>query len=214
MSSRTETGSDCVFTQVISESSSQRIPQVSPVSSLPIFTLLQTCEVRGRVLEILQDAATNWTIGRHIARDLPSLKRLNFLDALSRNAFILNIPVGLIESDGELSPFFRTYPQEAPPTDPFPPHLRPTPLQQTVKHHPWLDLFPFPRMRDNILRGLHIGVLDEDQLADELVCDFLNLTASDTASLMTWGDSWDMFRWEFCPVSSKSGHSYCKAVKT
>ncbi|KAJ0414918.1 hypothetical protein BJY00DRAFT_294277 [Aspergillus carlsbadensis] len=33
-----------------------------------------------------------------------------------------------------------------------PPALSPTVVQIRVPHHPWLDCFPFPQVRDNIIR--------------------------------------------------------------
>jgi hypothetical protein len=119
---------------------------------------------------------------------------------LAKNALILNIPVELLESEHGDSLFFLPQPRSSEESSAvLPAHLQPTHLQRTVKYHPWLDLFPFPRMRDNILRGLQSGLLDEDRLAEELVCDFLNLTATGNASLIIWGDSWDQNAWEFGP---------------
>ncbi|KAJ5772360.1 hypothetical protein N7520_002889 [Penicillium odoratum] len=31
--------------------------------------------------------------------------------------------------------------------------LRPTKIQRTVPHHPWLDFFPLPKMRDNLIEA-------------------------------------------------------------
>jgi hypothetical protein len=56
-----------------------------------------------------------------------------------------------------------------------------------------------PRMRDNILRGIQTGQLDEDELSEQLLCDLLKLDATSGASLMIWGDSWDINGWEFSP---------------
>lgn len=175
-------------------------PCILPVNNLPIFYLLQCPGIREQALEFLRKAAVDWSLSMPIPRDLPALSRLNSFDALARNALILGIPVGLLESDDGVSPFVLIRPEQARETpSSLPTHLCPTALQRTVRHHPWLDLFPFPKMRDNILEGLRDGELDEDQLANEFVCDFLDLGAVDTASLMIWGDSWDMFGWEICP---------------
>jgi len=54
-------------------------------------------------------------------------------------------------------------------------------------------------MRDNILRGIQAGERVEDEICDALVCDFLNLEANSTASLVIWGNSWEMDHWEFSP---------------
>lgn len=54
-------------------------------------------------------------------------------------------------------------------------------------------------MRDNMLDGIQKGLLDEDELAGQLLCDLLNLEATSGSSLMIWGDSWDIHGWEFSP---------------
>lgn len=64
-------------------------------------------------------------------------------------------------------------------------------------HHSWLDLFPFPRMRDNILRGINAGEYDEDVLCDTLCCDLLKFDDDTNAALVVWGESWDATGWEF-----------------
>jgi hypothetical protein len=39
----------------------------------------------------------------------------------------------------------------------LPTTLRPTKLQREISHHPWIDLLPIRRMRDNLLRaGRHV----------------------------------------------------------
>lgn len=52
------------------------------------------------------------------------------------------------------------------------PDLRPTKYQITVPHHPCLDIFPFPTLRNNMLRG--VVDVDEDELFDDtlrgLIC--------------------------------------------
>jgi len=150
----------------------------------------------------MQRALVDWSLSLPVPRDLPTLTRLNAFNALARNALVLGISVESLESDEGDSPFLCQRPLLVS-TDGvvqlFPAHLTPTALQRTVKHHPWLDLFPIPRMRDNILQGIQDGILDEDMLCNELVCDLLNLEGSSAASLIIWGDSWEMGQWEFSP---------------
>lgn len=145
-----------------------------------------------------------WSIGRPKLADLPVVTRLNAFDALARNSTILHISPDLLGSDDGNSPFLMQGPPQpnadAAGSPNFPSHLAPTALQKRVTHHPWLDLFPIPNMRDNILRGLEAGLLDEDELSDGLVCDLLNLEATSAASLVIWGDSWDIAGWEFSPA--------------
>ena len=157
--------------------------------------------MREEAMRFMQRALEDWSRSLPVPRDLAILTRLNAFDALARNALVLGIPVECLESDEGVSPFTLQGPQQL--TDGtsqnFPAHLSPTALQQTVKHHPWLDLFPIPRMRDNILQGIQKGRLDAGELCDEFVCDLVNLEAGSAASLIIWGDSWEMGKWEFNP---------------
>ncbi|KAJ9156322.1 hypothetical protein NKR23_g985 [Pleurostoma richardsiae] len=76
-----------------------------------------------------------------------------------------------------------------------PTSLQPTALQRTVRHHPWIDLFPIPQMRDNMLNGIVAGILDED----ELCADLLNVEDNredEKPSLIVWGSPWDPQGWE------------------
>ncbi|CAH0032821.1 unnamed protein product [Clonostachys rhizophaga] len=71
-------------------------------------------------------------------------------------------------------------------------HLRPTSLQLTVKHHPWIDLWPFPRMRDNILnRGEEY---DDTELCLDLVENYCG--PSEMSGFRVWGDPWNPENWE------------------
>ncbi|UQC73431.1 uncharacterized protein CLUP02_00075 [Colletotrichum lupini] len=166
---------------------------------LGIYYLLRCAGIRNNVAEFLQRASSNWTLQLPIPRDLPALTRLNAFDALARNALVLGIPVELIESDDGDSLFIHQGPERPGSSEVLPPHLSPTALQRTVKHHPWLDLFPIPKMRDNILRGIQSGEIDEDELCNALVCDLLDLDSPTKSSLVIWGDAWDLNGWELGP---------------
>lgn len=132
-------------------------------------------------------------------RDLPTLSRLNAFDALMRNAQILQIPVEFLATDDDNSPFLLTNPNPAYHNGArqYPTQLMPTTLQRAVRHHSWLDLFPFPSLRNRILKGIESGDLDEDTVCDALCCELLNLEAEEEAPVMIWGDSWEMASWEF-----------------
>ncbi|KAK1527811.1 hypothetical protein CPAR01_12369 [Colletotrichum paranaense] len=166
---------------------------------LGIYYLLRCAGIRKNVAEFLQRASLNWTLQLPTPRDLPALTRLNAFDALARNALVLGIPVELIESDDGDSLFIHQGPERPGSSEVLPPHLSPTALQRTVKHHPWLDLFPIPKMRDNILRGIQSGEIDEDELCNALVCDLLDLDSPSKSSLVIWGDAWDLNGWELGP---------------
>jgi len=63
-----------------------------------------------------------------------------------------------------------------------------------VTHHPWIDLIPFPHIRDNILDTTNADLLNANELGIDL------LPAGDgrgeTASLIVWGEPWDPRGWE------------------
>ncbi|KAK9244236.1 hypothetical protein V1506DRAFT_507731 [Lipomyces tetrasporus] len=72
--------------------------------------------------------------------------------------------------------------------------LRPSALQRTVPHHPWLDLFPYPVMRDNIL--LAGEDFDDTELCIDLV-EFCNVAShGERTGLVVWGEPSDPYSWE------------------
>ncbi|KAJ5948009.1 hypothetical protein N7466_001024 [Penicillium verhagenii] len=72
--------------------------------------------------------------------------------------------------------------------------LRPTALQQEISHHPWIDLFPFPQMRDNLLRRYDDEEFDESALCNDLV-DFYDVSNEETG-LIVWREPWQPTGWE------------------
>ncbi|CAG9938636.1 unnamed protein product [Clonostachys rosea f. rosea IK726] len=93
-------------------------------------------------------------------------------------------------SDTAISPL--TIPGATPAVSSMTSHLRPTSLQLTVKHHPWIDLWPFPAMRDNILsRGEEY---DDTELCLDLVENYCG--PSGMSGFRVWGDPWSPENWE------------------
>ncbi|KAI1009604.1 hypothetical protein LB504_002909 [Fusarium proliferatum] len=165
----------------------------------PMFLLLKWPNLRRDALEFLQRATANWSLNSPQPQDLPNLSRLNAFDALARNAMVLSIPYEYLETDEHHSLFNYHGPVVHPHKTSLPPSLCPTELQKAVVHHSWLDIFPFPNLRDNILRGIQQGQLEEDELCDRLCCDLLRFDENSIPSLLIWGDSWDAAGWEFSP---------------
>ncbi|KAJ3529657.1 hypothetical protein NM208_g9660 [Fusarium decemcellulare] len=173
---------------------------VSRLKDVPIFLRVIKCMgLSHQVLDFLQTAYFNWSLNNPVPRDLPTLTRLNAFQGLIRNASILEIPVECLETDDCSSPFSLNQPLNQSESLQFPTHLSPTTLQRAVAHHAWLDLFPFPGLRNSILQGIESGQYDEDRLCDELCCDLLNLETESPALVVIWGDSWDARGWEFSP---------------
>ncbi len=90
-----------------------------------------------------------------------------------------------------ISPFFRSYDTTQTAVQTCPADLRPTSLQLTVDHHPWVDLLPDPRMRNNILQ---LG----DEYDDGPLCHDIadNRHGSDSEGLIVWGDPCNPESWE------------------
>ncbi|KZL81596.1 hypothetical protein CI238_10616 [Colletotrichum incanum] len=66
----------------------------------------------------------------------------------------------------------------------YPAALVPTTLQMSIEHHPWVDLFPSPKMRDNFLAAM-VGNWDEDTGG-----------GMEGTGLIVWGEPWDARSWE------------------
>lgn len=149
--------------------------------------------------QFARQAYLSYTSGTLSLGHLPTLLRLNVFHALSLNAATLGLDTAWLYYDA-VSPWGRPGPLTAKELEiaawPRPETLQPTALQRQVVHHPWLDLFPLPRMRDNFLRAIeNPDVCDEDLLCMDLV-EFANGGESDSASLIVWGDPWDPRGWE------------------
>jgi hypothetical protein len=143
-----------------------------------------------------QQAYMEYTLRCPRPANLHILIRLNVLNALSHNATLLGFePSGLCRDDA-LSPFSIRCPGSSSPDQAlrFPASLQPTQLQRTIPHHPWIDLFPIPGMRDKALQAIQSGVFDED----ELCLDLLEVLGAEMEkpALIVWGAPWDIRGWE------------------
>lgn len=116
--------------------------------------------------------------------------QLNVFNALVHNGTILGIQAGTLCDKGLLSPFNHMGPFLI--TDSCPVSLRPTEIQKTAPHHPWIDLFPLPRMRDNFIVACHS--IDEEELGNDVVG--MSDCAFEKPTLITWGEPWDPRGWE------------------
>jgi len=97
--------------------------------------------------------------------------------------------------------------------------LTPTPLQMTVVHSTWINLIPFPKMRENLIKWEF--AFDHSDLVKDLVGDLINLKIFRSASsspkpalateqkvmevgdaqtgLIVWGESYRADAWEATP---------------
>jgi len=129
----------------------------------------------------------NYLLGVPAIDDLLTLIPFNVYRALISNAQILGYDLDEIGRDSAISKFYNMKNRDWK----YPLSLRPTIIQRQVSHHPWLDLFPIPRMRDNmILAG---SSLDEEELCNHLV-GFTSPKAN--MGMVIWGEAWDPLGWE------------------
>ncbi|KAJ5432726.1 uncharacterized protein N7458_011882 [Penicillium daleae] len=120
---------------------------------------------------------------------LLGLTQLNLTRALIHNIEILGYQSILMHNDA-LSPFCIAGPSLAGnEVMSLPVSLRPTALQLSTPHHPWLDLFPSPQMRDNLI--VLEPLVDEYELCEDL-CNSME----GTAGILVWKDPWDPTGWE------------------
>lgn len=165
--------------------------------------LIRCHKTREKAIEFVQNALARHSLDIRRQNDLPTLSRLNLLNALTYNATLLGIcfeemylgdcisPFNLI---GPVAPAAFGHPNTAPGA------LRPTIMQKAVIHHPWIDLVLIPGVRDNILLGLQTEMIDEEDLCR----DFSELAQPEdsdgiSAPASVWGSSWDPASWEMSP---------------
>ncbi|KAL3467693.1 hypothetical protein BJX64DRAFT_283160 [Aspergillus heterothallicus] len=79
----------------------------------------------------------------------------------------------------------------------LPPQLLPTPLQLSHPHEPWVDLFPLPALRDNLLHLQYS--IDTCDLCDDILGALFeeeSSPSSDRNGIIIWGEPWDVSSWE------------------
>ncbi|PVH77608.1 hypothetical protein DL98DRAFT_463415 [Cadophora sp. DSE1049] len=122
---------------------------------------------------------------------LLTLIQFNVFRALVNNTFAMGFPFDWLTAEAE-SPFNITPPTSFDSLSQYPPNLRPTALQISTPHHPWIDLFPFPALRDNML------ALGEDYEDDDLCYDLVETchAPSERSGLIVWSDASRPESWE------------------
>ena len=131
---------------------------------------------------------------------LLSLIHYNVFRAILVNITFLEVPFEEMCRDDIASPF-----NTGALLKHLPPNLFPTKLQKEVVHHPWIDLWPHPRIRDNLLSREN-GSYDIDELCLDLVgegnCHKCNEARTcckgneDRKGWIIWSDPWDFAGWE------------------
>ncbi|KAF2190897.1 hypothetical protein K469DRAFT_747273 [Zopfia rhizophila CBS 207.26] len=119
-----------------------------------------------------QHAYDSYVQGAPVLAHLPKIIQFNISTALACNAKMLGVSTDWLEYD-VISPFNKQGPELgltlSPTSADWPASLNPTPLQSTFEHHPWVELFPLPPMRDNFLQTFeNLEICDEDGLCRDL----------------------------------------------
>ncbi|KAJ9144486.1 hypothetical protein NKR23_g5954 [Pleurostoma richardsiae] len=125
--------------------------------------------------------------------------QINVFHALARNAVALGLSTSWLLCDS-ISPFGQIgppIPVALPPS--YPDSLTPTPLQVSELHHPWIDLLPWPTLRDRILHLSAGDLIDEDDLCHDIAEFDTTQGSSEKAALIVWGAPWDPRGWEASP---------------
>ncbi|GKZ32807.1 hypothetical protein AbraIFM66950_002434 [Aspergillus brasiliensis] len=135
---------------------------------------------------------------------LLNLSRINVLRAAYQNTVALGMTAEWLCQDDAVSIFSVYGPRRIP--NGIPQSLRPTALQRATPHHPWLDVFPFPTMRDNLIRAG--DSLDDDELCHDLTA-FWDTRSSD-AALLVWGTPWDPRNWEVTEEFAKKWGAFLR----
>ncbi|KAL2827209.1 hypothetical protein BDW59DRAFT_58626 [Aspergillus cavernicola] len=137
------------------------------------------------------EAVESYVLGSPSADHLLTLCKVNVFRAFIGNMIALGMSPGSEWMDEEaLSPFSTLLPGYVE-DDQLPVSLRPTVLQRTTLHHPWLDFFPFARIRDNLISA---GDFDDHPLCEDIM-GFWD-SAQETCGLVVWGDPTDPHNWE------------------
>ncbi|KAF4234672.1 hypothetical protein CNMCM8980_008598 [Aspergillus fumigatiaffinis] len=177
-------------TSISSTSPNNETSLVAKKNSTPC---LNSSQVRQYLETFVRTAYESYILGSPTSDHLLTLSKVNVFRAF---ASIMSL-LGMSHTedwmhDDALSPFPTLGPGYID-EQKLPPSLRPTRLQKTVPHHPWLDFFPIPKIRDNLL------TMGEDNFDDCQLCvDIMGFWDSgmDACCLLVWGDPTDPKNWE------------------
>jgi hypothetical protein len=144
-----------------------------------------------------EQALTSYTMGDPCADHHLKLIQFNIINGLTKNAQALGYQFDWLVC-AAVSPFGCEEAACKPPSatlDTVPTSLVPTSVQLAMRHHPWLDLFPIPRMRDNLLLAMSfLSAEEEQQLFDDIMDS--GGGKNEWTGLVVWGEPWDPQNWE------------------
>ncbi|PYI05428.1 hypothetical protein BO78DRAFT_345705 [Aspergillus sclerotiicarbonarius CBS 121057] len=176
-----------------SPSFSSEKPLLHPLTdSLDIIACgLAPTGARERATEFKKAAYRSYITGSPKSDHLLTLIKVNVHRALVENMAALGMDMAWMNDDA-VSPFCTLKPWATHINTVIPAQLQPTNIQRTVPHHPWLDFFPHPRMRDQL-------IVAGDGFDDEQLCtDIMGFWSDEKGDpgLVIWGNPWEVGNWE------------------
>ncbi|KAK8054818.1 hypothetical protein PG993_000045 [Apiospora rasikravindrae] len=131
-------------------------PRLHTSTTSPLASLMTTfshcieedvAQKRAMLTRFAEQALASYSTADPCADHRLKLIQLNTINGFTRNAAALGFDFDWLICE-IVSPFGLNS-QFSTPSEPH--SLVPTSMQLSTRHHPWLDLFPFPKMRDNLL---------------------------------------------------------------
>lgn len=147
--------------------------------------------IRSLLHQFSESAYQSYMLGDPASDHLLTLTKVNVFRAFGHNLQLIGFCLDNMHDDA-ISPF-NTAPVPSVENDSIPLSLHPTKVQRRVRHHPWLDFFPLPKMRDNLIQAGEDW--DDEQLCHDIM-GFWDTSSSGDAGMLVWGDPWDIRNWE------------------
>ncbi|KAH6886831.1 hypothetical protein B0T10DRAFT_515671 [Thelonectria olida] len=154
--------------------------------------VFETSDIRERIFALARDAYVHYTMKTPRLSELPFLITLNINIAMAKNALQMGFRPDILCVEDIVSPFNQSGPLRY--SASCPQNLEPTAVQKKIMHHPWLDVFPFPRFRDNVIQAVAANVMDDDDLCADIA--EMNYDGTERPSLIIWGEPCSPSGWE------------------
>jgi len=166
-------------------------------------------QLRTDKILVLQNANQEYVTSLpDIHRNNIRIKQVLFVAACVANAASLGLPLEALNYDGIESPFFRDSVSESAAKmaclSDFPDlktHLQPCATQLMYRHHPYIDVLPFPTFRERLIKLAYAEepMIDEDELCTDLKNNGLICWGSSLgggSAVTGSGAPWDIRSWE------------------
>ena len=184
------------------------------VHSSTTFDVRESCaansaELRTDKILVVQNTRKEYVASvPDIHRNNIGVKQVLFVAACIANASLLGLSVESLDCCSAKSPFFRNSISESAAKaaclsdfQHLKPHLRPCVAQLMYRHHPYIDVLPFPTVRERLIKLAcdNEPMIDEDEFCNDLENDGLICWGSSVgsgSSVVGSGAPWDVRSWE------------------